>query len=314
MKKIFIGSSSECLDIARAVQLAFSSNSHQYFCIIWNQNVFEPNSYTIPTLINKIKECDYAIFVFGEDDVTTSRGKKKKTTRDNVVYECGLATGILGYENCFVLKAPHTILPSDFDGLTVADYDHEQVKNNATAAVGQAVTKFEMIMTKEESDLSPKISWDKYVSDVKKLCNKIRKSPRQGGFRFDIIIGISRGGIITADLINRKFLAEKPLACLWGDYKSKQPDISFNTNETDINKYILEAIQDEKYKNILVVDDITRRGKTIVSATTMLKKLYPEKTIECAVLYLPKEYEKKVKYYAELIDDKSIAMPYAELD
>ena len=316
MKKIFIGSSSETVGVANAVQLAFQSRGRDYFAIVWNQNEIKASEYPIPSLIREIKQCQYAVFVFGNDDITKSRGKEKVTARDNVIFECGLAAGILGLENCFVLKEEGTDVPSDFHGLTHVSYDNDKFKLNSQAEIGRAVTILEPSMKKMVStDNNPQvISWGKYCADVELLWDKIKKSPRQGGYRFDIIIGISRGGIIAADLLNRKCLAESPLTCLWGDYYTNQPDISFETERSDINRYILEALKNEKYKSILLVDDITRVGRTVVSAVNMLKKAYPEKSVKSAVLYVPEKYKSRVNYYAELIKDKKIEMPYSVLD
>lgn len=314
MKKIFIGCASESLPIAQTIQLCFSKLSKEYFCIVWNQGVFKLQEYTIPSLIKQASNCDHAIFVFSQDDVTTSRGKRRKTTRDNVIYECGLAAGILGEKNCFVIKSKDIILPSDFKGLTVAEYDDEQYKLNPEAALGQAVTQLTSCISAISPNTSTVLSWESYIEAVDTLCKKIKRSPRQGGFRFDVIIGISRGGIIAADLINRHFMAEKPLLCLWGDYRTNQPEIDFITGEAAINQHVIDAIADDKYNNILVIDDITRCGKTVVAAKKLIQDYYPNKIIESAVLYVPKEQKDKVRYYAALVKDSTIKMPYSVLD
>lgn len=314
MNKIFIGCASESIGIAQTIQLRFSKQKNKPLCIIWDQGVFKPGEYVIPSLIKQIGECDYAIFIFSSDDVTLSRGKKKNTARDNVIYECGLATGILGEKNCFILKSQKTSLPSDFNGLTTADYDEEQYKENPEAALGHAVTEFTTCIETGVKNSIPMFSWRQYLEAVESICAKIRRSPRQGGFRFDVIIGISRGGIIAADLINRRFLAEKPLLCLWGDYKSRQPEIDFLSEDASINNHIIDAIADEMIKNVLIVDDITRCGRTVIAAKDMISERCPNKCVKSAVLFVPKEHKKKVDFHAVEIDNKSIAMPYAILD
>lgn len=314
MVKIFIGCANESMSIAQTIQLGFSKQPNRPLCIIWNQGVFKPQEYVIPALIKQISECDYAIFVFSEDDIVFSRGKKKPIARDNVVYECGLATGILGEKNCFILKSKRTVLPSDFSGLTCVSFDEEEYRLNHEAALGQAITQFSSSIESGSGNSFPIISWRRYVEAVEMLCAKLKKSPRQGGFRYDVIIGISRGGIIAADLINRRFLAEKPLLCLWGDYKSRQPDIDFLSEDTKINQYIIDAVSDQRFRNILIVDDITRCGKTVVAAKDLFKKAFPDKKTECAVLFIPKDQKRKVNYYAVELDERSTAMPYSVLD
>ncbi|MBR4425675.1 MAG: nucleotide-binding protein [Oscillospiraceae bacterium] len=311
--KVFIGCSSESLPIARAIQAELDTYN-QFDVIIWNQQAFSPSEYLIPELLKKLSNSNYAIFIFSDDDKVRSRGKQKNIVRDNTLFEFGLATGLLGLDHCFAFKTRSVVLPSDFGGLIVIDYNlsnSDLLSNqNSQAAVGPAVTKFyNSIKSRQVTADNIVVSWESYCECVKGICKKLAKSPRQGGFRFDAIVGITRGGVIAADLINRKFLARAPLFCLWPDYLSAQPDISF---QSSINDYIYCALQE--FGSILIVDDITRSGKTIVKATETLIKKYPEKNVKSAVIYVPDKYKNKVDYYGEIIVDNSISMPYSIFD
>ncbi len=313
---IFIGSSSESLDIAQAVQTELRKRNFNYFPIIWNQGVVKASKYVIPELIAELNKSQYGIFIFNDDDIKKSRGKSVKVVRDNVLFEFGLAVGILGSENCFVFKSQEAKVPSDFDGLSYAIYNKDNLKINVLAEMGQAISEFEhAIKTNDYTEIFNNIvTWNDYCFNVNTICKKISKSPRQNGFRFDIIVGISRGGIIAADLINRKFLTKVPLMCIWADYYTDQPKILFETPNTDINTHMFEALKSDKYKNILIVDDITRTGETLMSATEILKNKFKDKTIKSAVLYVPEKHKGKVDYYAEIIENLEIAMPYSILD
>lgn len=320
--KILIGSSSETLPIAQAVQNELRHRSNKgatsYFPVLWNQNVISKSKYTIPELLRQLKDSDCAIFIFGKDDVLNSRGQKKNVTRDNVIFEFGLATGVLGLEKSFIIKSDKATLPSDFSGLSYANYREEYLELSTQAEIGSAVTEFEQSIKKILSHSVNEecyISWDNYYSNIKSLCKKISKSPRLGGFRFDIILGISRGGVIVADLISRVFCARTPLASIWADYYTEQPEISFDGS--DINESLFSTLSSNNYKNILIVDDITRTGQTITKVALLLKKRYPKKNIKTAVVYVPKSpssIKDKVDYYAEVIDDPNILMPYSKLD
>lgn len=59
--QVFIASSVEGLDVAYAVQELLEYNAE---CTVWDQGVFEPSSYTLPDLIERLKITDYGIFVF----------------------------------------------------------------------------------------------------------------------------------------------------------------------------------------------------------------------------------------------------------
>ncbi|MGN1001532.1 MAG: TIR domain-containing protein [Oscillospiraceae bacterium] len=314
--KIFIGCSKEALSVAQAVQAELKNRSKDCLPIIWNQNVIRSGEYTIPELIRQLKDCQYAIWIFGKDDVTTSRGRRRPAARDNVVFEYGLAVGILGKKNSFIFKASGVVLPSDFKGMACSEYDNERVKENAVAEISNCVTDFENAIGFALHELCRKelASWEKYTDNVDTLCRKVGRSPRQGGFRFDAVVGISRGGIIAADLLNRKFMARAPLLCLWGDGYTLQPEVGFETPLTDVNAYVFSALEDEKYANILVVDDITRKGKTITGAVKLLKEKFPKKNIKSAVLFVPEGLKSKVDYYGESTSNPDLLMPYSVLD
>lgn len=313
---IFIGSSKESVEVAQHVQKELRNRNSKYFPVIWNQAVVKSSEFVIPELTKILQNSQYAIFIFHDDDVKKSRGKSSKVVRDNVLFEFGLAVGILGRENCFVFKSKDTKVPSDFEGLQYSIYDKEKLDFNPLAEMGEAVTDFEYkIKSNDYKEIFNNIvNWNDYCFTVNAICQKISKSPRQDGFRFDIIVGISRGGIVSADLINRKFLTKVPMACLWGDYYENQPEISFDTSSAEINTYLFEALKSDKYKNILVVDDITRTGRTLIKATDLLRSKFENKNIKSAVLYVPDKHKTKVDYYGEIIENLDIAMPYSILD
>jgi predicted nucleotide-binding protein len=121
--RVFIASSREALPVAEAVNIRLE---HDAKVKLWD-NAFDLSSITLPTLIARTKETEFAVFVFHKDDKTIIRGNTYSTVRDNVVFELGLFIGALGVECCFVL-VPQSVesdfrLPTDLAGLTVASYD-----------------------------------------------------------------------------------------------------------------------------------------------------------------------------------------------
>src|SRR5439155_18143873 len=82
-------------------------------------------------------DSDFGVFVFGADDVTNMRGEFLKVPRDNVVYECGLFSGVLGSTRCFMV-VPQEIrvhLPTDLLGITVGEYEAHRRDADLRAAV-----------------------------------------------------------------------------------------------------------------------------------------------------------------------------------
>jgi predicted nucleotide-binding protein len=136
---IFIGSSTEGLNVARAIQ---SELEHDFNVEIWNQsNVFVLGSVTLEALESAVKSYDFSIFVFTPDDEIEMRDKKSPAARDNVIFEAGLFIGKIGRQRSFIVR-PRNVqmqIPSDLNGLTVADYD--STRANLTAALGTACTK-----------------------------------------------------------------------------------------------------------------------------------------------------------------------------
>src|SRR5688572_24558739 len=96
--RIFIGSSTEALDIAYAIQ----ENLHDdAVTTVWTQGIFELSSTTLDDLLKALQNFDFGIFVFKPDDITKIRNKNASTVRDNVVFELGLFIGRLGRERVY---------------------------------------------------------------------------------------------------------------------------------------------------------------------------------------------------------------------
>lgn len=122
---VFIASSQESLTVAEAVNIKLS----QIARVKQWDNAFELSTVTISSLIQRAKDTDYAVFVFGKDDVVKIREKELDSVRDNVLFELGLFIGALGLDKCFVLipeAAQGTFrLPTDLSGVTMTFYDSE---------------------------------------------------------------------------------------------------------------------------------------------------------------------------------------------
>ncbi|MDV2981597.1 UNVERIFIED_CONTAM: nucleotide-binding protein [Actinomycetes bacterium ARC8] len=139
--RVFIGSSSEGLEVARALQVLLDRSCEAE---IWSQGLFEPGGFTLSSLIKAANRFDFAILVVSPDDMTTSRGAVKSTTRDNVVFELGLFMGAIGPDRTFMVydrKTPPD-LPTDLAGVTPASFEQHS-SGNLMAALGAASTLIE---------------------------------------------------------------------------------------------------------------------------------------------------------------------------
>ena len=140
-KRLFVGSASESLDVAYAVQ---EELDRALEVTVWTQGLFEPSRTTMESLADQPKRFDAALFVFTPDDAAILRGEPKRIVRDNVIFELGLFIGALGRKQTFILLPRDVVdlhLPSDLAGVTPLDYNHQRHDGNLVAAVGPACNK-----------------------------------------------------------------------------------------------------------------------------------------------------------------------------
>ncbi len=120
---LFVGSSSEALPIARALQLGLK---HDDFLVgVWTDQVFGASHFPIESLETQLTESDFALLVLGPDDRVESRGREADAPRDNTVLELGLFIGSLGRERALVIS-PRGVdlkIPSDLLGVTPLEYE-----------------------------------------------------------------------------------------------------------------------------------------------------------------------------------------------
>lgn len=136
LPSIFIGSSTEALDVAREVELQLQ---HDALTTIWKDGVFGLGSGTLESLMNMLDQFDFAVMILSSDDMIESRQKNYASPRDNVVFELGLFMGRLGRSRTFIIheKEVNLKLPSDLAGITVSPY---RTRENLSAALSPTCT------------------------------------------------------------------------------------------------------------------------------------------------------------------------------
>ncbi|WP_350224037.1 nucleotide-binding protein [Plantibacter sp. ME-Dv--P-122b] len=139
LPSVFIGSSSEALQIGRYLQLELE---HTGSCVAtrWDQGVFQASSITIDRLTEATAQSDFAVLVVSADDTVSSRGVTRPVARDNVVFELGLFIGALGRERTYIVadRSTDLHLPTDLMGVTWLPYTRRQ-DGNQRAALNEAV-------------------------------------------------------------------------------------------------------------------------------------------------------------------------------
>jgi hypothetical protein len=134
---LFIGSSTEGLDFARAVRTSLSDVAET---TLWNDGVFSLGRTFIESLISALSRFDFAALILTPDDQMVVRNDETLGPRDNIVFELGLFMGRLGRERTFIVRPGSGPLkiPSDLAGISVAAFDWPRSDGNYRAALGPA--------------------------------------------------------------------------------------------------------------------------------------------------------------------------------
>jgi len=148
LPRVFVGSSTESLDLAYAVQ---ENLEHAAEVTVWTQGIFDLSNYVLDSLIDALDDFDFGIFLFTPDDITKIRDKNFQTTRDNIVFEIGLFIGRMGKERSLIL-IPRGFedfhLPTDLLGIVPGTFEPNRKDNNLVAALGPACNKIRKAFTK----------------------------------------------------------------------------------------------------------------------------------------------------------------------
>jgi hypothetical protein len=143
MPKVFLGSSKESLPELKIVQALIGK---QVRIKPWtDRSLWKAGHFVLESLLNQVPDFDFGVFIFGKDDVTVSRGVKRPSPRDNVVFEAGLFMSQIGRERTLVIapeggKVPIKIL-SDFAGLVLIPYSVPKDRADLRNALKPAATE-----------------------------------------------------------------------------------------------------------------------------------------------------------------------------
>jgi hypothetical protein len=171
---LFIGSSQECRN-QKIVEVFIDTLSEEAHCIPWwlaPQFKTEGSSTTFAALCEAANAYDFAIFVLTPDDLVTSRNKKYKAPRDNVLFELGLFISAIGPERvlAFVRTGVGDVKkPSDLSGVNMPAFEFDPADEH------------------------------KSIGSVAEACNGFCKTIRDAGFRKIDLRLVSKWGFNTKE-------------------------------------------------------------------------------------------------------------------
>lgn len=153
---VFVGSSAEQLDILNAVVQLLSGTRVEVVPWTHSKRFRKIGHYFLDSLIAASAAFDFAILLFGPDDVVESREKIQKAPRDNVIFELGLFLSRLDRRRTWVI-APKTWkvglkILTDLNGLNLGEYDPLGPKPKATTAAKKWQTKLKASLKKDVCD------------------------------------------------------------------------------------------------------------------------------------------------------------------
>jgi len=142
---VFIGSSTEGLEIARAIQIQLGDVATAE---TWKDGVFGLTLSILEALVQGLPRFDFGVFVLTPDDLLESRGIGQKVARDNVLIELGLFIGQLGRERTYLVHArdEQIRIPSDLAGISFATFAMPAENGNLLAAVAPACSHIRQAM------------------------------------------------------------------------------------------------------------------------------------------------------------------------
>jgi predicted nucleotide-binding protein len=146
---LFVGSSSESLDVAYAAQKNLEDVAE---VVVWTQGIFELTKSYLESLLEALEDTEFGLFIFGPDDLIRIRGTEMRTARDNVVFELGLFIGRLGRDCSFILMPKGSAdfhLPIDLLGISTATFQPPSRSDRLQAALGPACHDIRVAIRKQ---------------------------------------------------------------------------------------------------------------------------------------------------------------------
>lgn len=123
--RVFIGSSTEGLPVARQVKELFGDD---FECYLWTDEMFKSNQGVLQTILEESGAFDFGLMVMTKDDFVVSRNEIFASPRDNILLEFGIFIGRAGDKRAFALMEddPHMKMPSDLNGVEIHRFSRSE--------------------------------------------------------------------------------------------------------------------------------------------------------------------------------------------
>ena len=150
----------------------------------------------------------------------------------------------------------------------------------------------------------------KYVDNkmVEDFCFKLYEKIEKDGFKPDLLVGLSRGGLVPLGYLSNEAMLDihNTLSISIASYKDKkqgQLTLRMPFHGEDV----------QQFKTILVIDDLADSGKTLEFVLSLLQENNPDAVIKTATLFYKKKSVIVPDYYIEETD-QWIVFPWEKVN
>lgn len=131
--------------------------------------------------------------------------------------------------------------------------------------------------------------WPVYWDQIKQIVANINDEFTNGRYVPTVVVGISNGGMMYADLLGRELFHRVPTVALWANRIGGGLNYFENELNDSLVKGICEYAGDRRPFEVLVVDDIVASGNTIKQALDYLKRKVPDAMVSFLPLFCRNE-------------------------
>lgn len=131
---------------------------------------------------------------------------------------------------------------------------------------------------------APAMPWEIYWDKVQVIKRVLQNALKDGLYVPTVVLGITNGGAMLADLLVREVYTDTPMGVLWANRQDREHSYFDNP----LNLGVMDAIKDlgqGKQLNILLVDDIVASGNTYHMALEFLKRHIPGAGVQFLPLF-----------------------------
>jgi hypoxanthine phosphoribosyltransferase len=128
--------------------------------------------------------------------------------------------------------------------------------------------------------------WEVYWDRLQTIKAKLESAFKDGRYNPTVIVGITNGGAMYADLLAREVFGRNPFVTLWADRHNATGKYFENKiNEGIVSGVRALAAEREGDLNILLIDDIVASGTTVIQAIEFIRKELPESKLQFLPLF-----------------------------